>query len=160
VTGRIPHTRNPGIKKIVAETFSVYTVYMNMHSEFILSKTDGRPMYLQIMEQIKLRIASGDWPEGFKLPSIRELAIAIQVSIITVKRAYLELERENMIYTQQGVGSFVSESDGHARKHIETEIEGFLSNAAKLAIAQGQPLQDFLNQSKTVYQKMHGETSE
>lgn len=67
-------------------------------------------MYEQIMEQITQRIAVGDWPPGTPLPSIRELATDIKVSIITVKRAYLELEREGVIATQQGKGSWVKGS--------------------------------------------------
>lgn len=67
-------------------------------------------MYQQIMEQITQRIAVGDWPPNTPLPSIRELATDTKVSIITVKRAYLELEREGVIATQQGKGSWVSES--------------------------------------------------
>ena len=65
-------------------------------------------MYQQIMEQITQRIAVGDWPPDTPLPSIRELALDINVSIITVKRAYLELEREGVIVTQQGKGSWVN----------------------------------------------------
>ena len=75
---------------------------------FVFSQTDKRPMYQQIMEQITQRIAVGDWPPDTPLPSIRELALDINVSIITVKRAYLELEREGVIVTQQGKGSWVN----------------------------------------------------
>ena len=67
-------------------------------------------MYQQIMEQITQRIAVGDWPPGTPLPSIRELAAETKVSIITVKRAYLELERDGVIATQQGKGSWVKDS--------------------------------------------------
>lgn len=67
-------------------------------------------MYLQIMEQIRHRIAIGDWQPGQEIPSIRALAVAVRVSVITVKRAYLELEREGIIVTRQGRGSFVSET--------------------------------------------------
>ena len=76
---------------------------------FVFSQTDNSPMYQQIMEQIKQRVAVGDWPPNTPLPSIRELATEIKVSIITVKRAYLELEREGIIVTQQGKGSWVND---------------------------------------------------
>jgi GntR family transcriptional regulator len=66
-------------------------------------------MYLQIMEQIRHRIAIGDWRPGRELPSIRALAASVQVSVITVKRAYLELEREGVIVTRQGIGSVVAD---------------------------------------------------
>ena len=83
---------------------------LNMHSgELLISQADRRPMYLQIMEQIRHRIAVGDWEPGRELPSIRALAASVQVSVITVKRAYLELEREGVIVTRQGIGSFVAD---------------------------------------------------
>jgi GntR family transcriptional regulator len=67
-------------------------------------------MYQQIMEQIIQRIAVGDWPPNSPLPSIRQLATEIKISVITVKRAYLELERDGVIVTQQGKGSWVNGS--------------------------------------------------
>src|SRR5580698_10299065 len=84
---------------------SVHTVYIYMHSDIVISQSDGRPMYLQIMEQIKQRIAMGEWAPGSEIPSIRQLAVALRVSVITIKRAYLELEREGAIVTQHGKGS-------------------------------------------------------
>lgn len=73
-----------------------------------LSATDKKPMYLQIVEQITSKVLIGDWPADMALPSIRELAAATEVSVITVKRAYLELERAGVIVTQAGRGSYVS----------------------------------------------------
>ena len=64
-----------------------------MYSDVVISQADRRPMYLQIMEQVRRRIAVGDWAAGHEIPSIRALAASVQVSVITVKRAYLELER-------------------------------------------------------------------
>ncbi len=89
-------------------------------------------MYEQIMEQITQRIAVGDWPPQTPLPSIRELATEIKVSIITVKRAYLELEREGVITTQQGKGSWVSDIlDLHSLQR--EELIQHLKQAGKLA---------------------------
>ena len=78
-----------------------------MYSGINISQTDARPMYQQIMEQIRARIAAGDWPAGKELPSIRALAAALSVSVITTKRAYLDLENEGVIVTRHGKGSFV-----------------------------------------------------
>ena len=75
-----------------------------MYGTFTLSQSDKRPMYFQIMEQIKERIRVGDWAEAQPIPSIRQLAVDLQVSVITVKRAYYELEREGVIATQHGKG--------------------------------------------------------
>lgn len=89
-------------------------------------------MYEQIMEQITQRIAVGDWPPNTPLPSIRELAMDIKVSIITVKRAYLELEREGVIATQQGKGSWVKDSIDITELQREELIQ-HLTRAGKLA---------------------------
>ncbi len=99
---------------------------------FVFSQTDSSPMYQQIMEQVKQRIAVGDWPPHTPLPSIRELAIETKVSVITVKRAYLELERDGVIVTQQGKGSWVN--DTVDLKGIQRqELLNHLEQAAKLA---------------------------
>jgi len=94
-------------------------------------------MYLQIIEQIKLRISVGDWQQGFKLPSIRELAVATQVSVITVKRAYQELENEGVIVTQQGKGSFVASASNLGSRLKEQEMEEHLLSAVEIARSQG-----------------------
>jgi GntR family transcriptional regulator len=106
---------------------------MSLKLEFILSQTDGRPMYLQIMEQIKNQVTLGDWPQGFKLPSIREMAVATKVSVITVKRAYQELESEGVIVTQHGKGSFISEINNLSAQIKEQEMDKYLNQAIAIA---------------------------
>jgi GntR family transcriptional regulator len=104
-----------------------------MATGFVISQADRRPMYLQIIEQIKRRIAVGDWPPGYSIPSIRQLAADLQVSVITVKRAYLELEREGLILTQHGKGSTVApDADLGARIH-EEDLAKHLEQAVRLA---------------------------
>jgi GntR family transcriptional regulator len=102
-----------------------------------ISQTDKRPMYLQIMEQIKQRIAVGDWAEGQTIPSIRQLAVDLQVSVITVKRAYLELEREGVISTRHGKGSQVAGGGDLGRQLREVELEQHLDQAARLGAILG-----------------------
>lgn len=75
----------------------------------VLSQSDARPMYVQIMERVREKIDVGDWKPGDRLPSIREFAVAIKVSVITVKRAYLELEHAGIIMVVHGKGTFVAE---------------------------------------------------
>ena len=104
-----------------------------MGSGFVLSQGDGRPMYLQIIEQIKRRIAVGDWKAGELLPSIRQLAADLQISVITVKRAYLELEREGVIATHHGKGSVVAAGADVASRIYEQELAKHLEQAARLA---------------------------
>lgn len=108
-----------------------------MDSAFVIPQSDKRPIYLQIMEQIKRRIAVGDWPEGHALPSIRQLAADLQISVITVKRAYLELEREGVIVTQQGRGSRVAQNADLGLRIHEEELQNHLEQAARLSALLG-----------------------
>jgi GntR family transcriptional regulator len=68
----------------------------------IISNSSPDPIYEQINRQIKAQIISGDVAEGEALPSIRKLAQELQISVITTKRAYDELEREGFINTVSG----------------------------------------------------------
>src|ERR1044072_2628440 len=104
-----------------------------MYSGINISQTDARPMYLQIMEQIRARIAAGDWQAGKELPSIRALAAALNVSVITIKRAYLDLENQGVIVTRHGKGSFVADVNGLAGELQEEKLESHLAEAAALA---------------------------
>jgi len=104
-----------------------------MESYFILSQTDGRPMYLQIIEQIKNKIAVNDWQAGFKLPSIREFAVSLKVSVITVKRAYQDLEVQGVIVTQQGKGSFVAGGENMSLKMKQEELDIHIVEVLKTA---------------------------
>lgn len=114
-----------------------------MNTQMILSQADSRPIYVQIMDEIQRRVALGDWAPGFRLPSIRELASDLKVSVITVKRAYLELERAGLIVTQQGRGSFVSErvDVDDVRKD---ELARYLEHAARLGAAMGLTHEDLV----------------
>ena len=103
-----------------------------MHSDLLISQSDGRPLYLQIMEQIKQRVAVGDWPRGQEIPSIRQLAVSLQVSVITVKRAYLELEREGVIATQHGKGSIVALDPALSSRLYDDELAEHFDQVARL----------------------------
>ena len=84
------------------------------------------------------KVLAGDWPPGRALPSIRELASASRVSVITVKRAYLELERTGVIITRHGIGSFVADTQAlprHiAQEEFDTHLLGMLHAANKLSM--------------------------
>lgn len=74
----------------------------------MISNSSNEPIYQQIAVQIKGMIIRGHLQEGDALPSIRGLARDLQISVITTKRAYEELEKEGFIQTMQGKGSFVA----------------------------------------------------
>jgi GntR family transcriptional regulator len=108
-----------------------------MHSDIVISQSDGRPMYLQIMDQIKQRVAVGEWRRGEEIPSIRQLAVALRVSVITVKRAYLELEREGVIVTQHGKGSIVAPDPDLGQRLYDEELAAHLEQVARLGALLG-----------------------
>jgi GntR family transcriptional regulator len=72
------------------------------------------PLYDQIVDAVKREIAAGRLAPGSAMPSFRALAEDLVVSLITVKRAYEELEREGIVFRRQGLGTFVAEQ-GHDR---------------------------------------------
>ncbi|MBT2287804.1 GntR family transcriptional regulator [Paenibacillus albidus] len=77
----------------------------------LISSTSGEPIYAQIAGQVRQMILQGELTSGTPLPSIRLLAKELQISVITTKRAYEELEREGLINSIVGKGSFVSGAD-------------------------------------------------
>ena len=76
--------------------------------KIIIANSSPDPIYEQISRQIKAQIISGELGEGEGLPSIRKLAKELQISVITTKRAYEELEKEGFIDTVSGKGCFVA----------------------------------------------------
>lgn len=88
----------------------------------IISNSSDEPIYEQIYSQIKSMIIKGELDVGEKLPSIRGLARDLQVSVITTKRAYDELEKESFIETMQGKGSFVAMQNKELMKEKKLKI--------------------------------------
>ena len=121
---------------------------------FVISQTDKRPMYLQIMEQIKQRIAVGDWAAGQGIPSIRQLAADIGVSVITVKRAYLELEREGVIVTRQGKGCFVASDSDVGTRIREQELAQHLEQAVRSAAMMGLSQRSLEKRIRAIYDRV------
>jgi GntR family transcriptional regulator len=85
-----------------------------------LSETSGVPFYRQVQDQLTALIQSGELPPGTCLPSVRELSRDTLVSLITIRRAYAELDQAGLIVRKQGQGTFVADrvdavSADHAR---------------------------------------------
>lgn len=100
----------------------------------LVSNASPDPIYEQIAKQIKGHIIAGTLEEGEPLPSIRKLAQEIQVSVITTKRAYEDLEREGFIDTVAGKGTFVAaQNDEFLREKKVREIERALGEAVSRA---------------------------
>ena len=97
-----------------------------------LSAAAPKPFYEQIIDGIRREVGSGRLAPHTPLPSFRELAEDLLVSLITVKRAYEELERAGIIYRKQGLGTFVAEQGmTRSREAKADEIEELLRLATK-----------------------------
>ena len=111
---------------------------------FIDNKS-GLPIYDQIYSQIKSQIISGALSEDQLLPSIRNLAKDLGISVITTRRAYDELEREGFIYTVAGKGSFVvAKNTELLREENLRQIEAHLQEIRSLAVACGLSREEIL----------------
>jgi GntR family transcriptional regulator len=119
-------------------------------SELFFSNTDPTPMYGQIVEQVTAKILAGDWLPGQPLPSIRQLAAGSKVSVITVKRAYLELERAGIIVTRPGKGSYVADSLDLPRqlalKEFHAGLRAMLEAAGRLQMDPAAVIQEVENE--------------
>ncbi|MGN7402491.1 GntR family transcriptional regulator [Cytobacillus praedii] len=108
--------------------------------QIILSNSSKEPIYEQITNQIKSSILSGDLREGTALPSMRQLAKDLQISVITTKRAYEELEKAGFIYSIVGKGSFVAEQNldvmrERKLKAIEEQLSAVIINSREIGLS-------------------------
>ena len=112
----------------------------------IISNASNLPIYEQIYTQMKNAILLGDLSEGDLLPSIRQLAKDLRISVITTKRAYDELEQDGFVYTVAGKGSYVAaKNTGIIREGQLKEIEEHKREILRLAPAcelSGEDLQE------------------
>jgi len=103
---------------------------------------DKLPIYTQIMNYLKKKMVSGDISGGDKLPSVRELSTELKVNPNTVQRSYQELERESLVYTQRGMGTFVTEDKKNIvelKKLMAVEIiNGFIEEMRSLGFDDGE----------------------
>lgn len=120
-----------------------------------ISNTSTVPLYEQIETQVKNQILNGSLNPGDGLPSIRNLAKALKVSIITTKRAYEELEKDGFIETIVGKGTFVSNQNTERLKEITLyNIENKLEEIIKQAKAVGLTLEECLEIFKSIYDEV------
>lgn len=102
---------------------------------------DHLPIYAQLMDTLKRRIITGRYLPGEKLPSVRELAAEAGINPNTIQRAFSELEREGLIYTQRATGKYVTENADEiksARQALaKTQVAEFLSNMQSLGYSVG-----------------------
>jgi len=97
-----------------------------------ISPAAGKPLYEQLIAAVKAEVGAGRLGPHSPLPSFRALAAQLLVSVITVRRAYEELERDGVIYRRQGLGTFVSENGAARSREIKVQrAEELVREAAR-----------------------------
>ena len=119
--------------------------------KIIISNTSDTPLYQQIKDQIKDAILKNELVEGDPLPSIRSFANDLQVSVLTIRRVYEELEQEGFVVSQVGIGTFVSASNVELlrdakRRLVEQKMQDMIQTAKSLNISKDElnPMMDIL----------------
>jgi GntR family transcriptional regulator len=120
--------------------------------DIIISNSSDTPIYEQICEQIKALILRGELTEGDALPSMRNLAQQLRISIITTKRAYEELERDGFIESHTGRGSFVrAQNKEFLREENLRQAENYIALACEKAKQGGVELSELIEIMKLIY---------
>lgn len=115
----------------------------------IIDNKNSAPIYEQIYSQIKAQILAGELPEGSMLPSIRNLAKDLRISVITTKRAYDELERDGFINTVAAKGCFVAPKNLELiREDSLKKIEKHMEEMLRLASVCGLTTADLMEMLK------------
>jgi GntR family transcriptional regulator len=108
--------------------------------KILISNMSDKPLYQQIKEQIKDAILTNELVEGEMLPSIRNLANDLRVSVLTIRRVYDELETEGFVTSQAGRGTFVASGNiellRESKRHlVEQKMQEMIKTAKSLSIS-------------------------
>lgn len=111
------------------------------HLNLSLSLADSKPIFKQIVDVVRVQIASGALAQGYKLPSVRALAMEHTVSVNTVAKAYNILTAQGLVISKPGLGLFVAErrqllSASEQQKKLDIAVNNFVSDIADLHIKQ------------------------
>lgn len=102
---------------------------------------DPTPIYAQLDRAIRVAIAHGKLKMGDQLPTVRQLAVDLRVNANTVAKVYLALEREGIVQTKRGVGTFIADArppavhDAHRERRLKELVDRLLADAASIGFA-------------------------
>ena len=137
-----------------------------MPSLFRLNPSDPLPLYAQLERAIRLAVATGSLRSGHQLPTVRQLAVDLKINSNTVAKVYAELERQGLLATRRGVGTFIQENAATptvaASKKRAEELsalaERFLGEATAYGFSPDQLLQQMQRHCSKSKEKSHGRT--
>jgi len=122
--------------------------------DIIISNSSGKPIYEQIVSQIKNMIITGELKPGDALPSMRLLAKELRISVITTKRAYEELERDGFIESVMGKGSYVAAQNPELiREEHLRKVEEYMEKAVERARLANISLEELIEIMTMLYQE-------
>ncbi len=122
--------------------------------EIVVSNKVSRPLYEQIVSQMKMQIMSGELKAGEALPSIRALAKSLQISVLTVQKAYDILQEDGFIETTAGKGCYVSvRNQDFYLEEQQKKIEGCFNDAIEIARMNGIPLDKLVGLLTLLYEE-------
>ena len=105
---------------------------------------DRRSIYEQLVERVTMLAATGIFPSGSQLPSVRQLASELSINPNTIQRAYAELEKAGVTYSVKGRGSFITDDVELLRSKRHDELMTAFNNLAARALAAGVPAQKLI----------------
>jgi GntR family transcriptional regulator len=118
-----------------------------VHTDFVrLDTSDPAPIYVQIDRSIRAAVATGRLAKGAQLPTVRQLAVGLRVNANTVAKVYSDLERQGLVETRRGVGTFVADTS-QAQLHQNANRQGLRDFAARVledAAARGFSREEFI----------------
>ena len=115
--------------------------------QFKLDPKTGSPFYRQIIDQIRFGIATGNLQTGEQLPTVRSLAVDLKVNLNTVAKAYKELEIQNVLETQQGTGTFISDIKVQIpAKDRNNKLKEICNEFSSIAFSYGFTINEMINQ--------------
>ena len=117
---------------------------------FRVDHSSGLPVWIQVKNRISYLVGSGKFKPGDRLPTVRSLAVKLDISYNTVNRAYMDLEREGYIQTRKGRGTFVAEraGDGTAQT-VDSTIEILIDDLIRACTRAGMDVDDILAMVKS-----------
>lgn len=118
---------------------NVFRLHLDMHS--------GVPVYRQIVDQVRGAVAAGNLAAGDQLPTVRQLAVDLEINPNTVVRAYRELEYDGLLETHQGTGTFISDQKLHRpADERQRQLEQIVSDVVARAGAAGFTIRELIDQ--------------
>ena len=125
-----------------------------MAAPISIDANDRTPIYAQLERGIRVAIATGRMQSGDQLPTVRQLAVDLRVNANTVARVYLTLEREGVLITRRGVGTFIADSvprsahAGHRERRLAAHIDRFLTDSAALGYSPREAVKELTRRLK------------